>query len=323
MLGIGVVLLIQWYYTPVEIPHYTTPPQYHNLMEKIRFVTPASGISKKQKIVLEDNYRIHALDSEESSVPYCAGEDDKRFNELKNAFEGDKKYIWSLRGGYGSLRLFNELSIMKKPEYEKIVIGYSDITFLHLFLHQKWGWHTIHAAMPLEMINSQKNPKNFSLLFDILEKRKGVIEYDNIIPLNKLARDTTSITSSLTGGNLTIINTSMGTPWQIDAKNKILFIEDNNNKGYILDRDLTHLRQSGVLSHVNALIIGTISGTEEQHIKYAINDFLQHVNIPVYAAHFIGHGVDNYPLPLGYPTKISKIPGENNYTLSIKYDFEE
>ena len=227
----ALVLMLMWYQTPSEIPHYALSTQYHELIGSMGFVAPASGITKKQKMILAGHYAIQAKDNEASSMPYCAASDAARFNDLKDVLEGNKKYVWSIKGGYGSLRLFDALSAMKKPDYEKIMIGYSDRTFMHLFLQQQWGWHAIHAAMPIEMIHSRKNPNNFSLLFDMLKKEIGIIQYDDLVPLNKQAREATSIASTLTGGNLTIITKSIGTPWQIDAKDKILFIEDNNNKG--------------------------------------------------------------------------------------------
>ena len=289
-------------------------------MKNITFIEPASGISPEERDTLRKQLHINLPEKAPSTVPYCAGDETARYDELMAALHQEKPYIWALRGGYGSLKLFHALASTPKPPREKIIIGYSDITFLHLFLGQKWGWHTIHGAMPIEILNKKKNNDNFSILLDILEKEKGTVTYKNLIPLNQAAKNAHTIDAVLIGGNLTIISHSLGTPWQLNAANKILFLEDNNNKGYALDRYFIHLEQSGALKDIKAILLGTLMHTDE-HGDYAVHDFVKNTSIPCYSANFIGHGDNNYPLPLGFATQIASNTEHDNYSLSIDYDF--
>ncbi|MCB0392487.1 MAG: LD-carboxypeptidase, partial [Bdellovibrionales bacterium] len=82
----------------------------------------------------------------------CANSDEKRFVHLKKAlYAKDSKVIWSLRGGYGSLRLYPYLTKVKPPTKKKLFIGYSDTTAIHHFLNQKWNWQSLHGTMLEEM----------------------------------------------------------------------------------------------------------------------------------------------------------------------------
>src|SRR5207248_2342713 len=159
--------------------------------------------------------------------------------------------IWTLRGGYGSARLFNLLNTMKKPAKSKIFVGYSDATFLHLFL-SRWDWKTIHAAGAGELLDANKKAKNFLHLFDILSGKIKNINYNGFKALNNAAKSIDEIKSSITGGNLTILVHSLGTPWQLKGANKIVFVEDVGIRGYALDRAFNHLVQANAFKDVVA-----------------------------------------------------------------------
>lgn len=141
------------------------------------------------------------------------------------------------------------------------------------------------------------------MLDKIINTNKGEITYDNIKNENTLAKKSSLIKGLTIGGNLEMILSSIGTPWEIKAENKIVFLEETNVKGYSLDRAFTHLLQSNILKNAKAIVLGEFIGNEEQ-VKLAINSFIEESNIPVFKLNIFGHGKKNYPILLNVEAKI-------------------
>lgn len=221
--------------------------------------------------------------------------DKNRFQFLKHALQSKKSnVIWCLRGGYGSNRLVPELSKLKKPKKRKLLIGISDITSLHVFLNQIWGWPTLHASL-LERIGKSSLPAKVEKeLWDILHGRKNEIEFKNLKPLNKAARQKKILRGQVVGGNLTTLQSTLGTPWQLSTKNRFLFIEDLGERGYRVDRMLEHLKQAGMLKGCKGILVGHfIFGQEpdskKSRVMEAIIRFAQNTSLPVLAGVESGH----------------------------------
>jgi muramoyltetrapeptide carboxypeptidase len=242
--------------------------------------------------------------------PYHSDEDEVRFNDLKNAIYSDSKIIWCLRGGYGSARLLEKLSKLKKPKTAKILIGYSDITALHLFLNQKWGWQTIHGPMITSFSDAQFEKKCLTEIKNLLLTNKVQNEF-KLTPLNYAAETTKSIIAGeLLGGNLAMVQSLFGTRFELKAKDRIIFLEDVNEKGYQVDRMLNHLSMSGSLSKAKAIVLGDFSGGEESsgenNVPFALTRFALLQKIPVYRSSEFGHGKINRPLVIGKKYSILK-----------------
>jgi muramoyltetrapeptide carboxypeptidase len=242
--------------------------------------------------------------------PYHSDEDDVRFNDLKNAINSDSKIIWCLRGGYGSARLLERLSKLKRPKTAKILIGYSDITALHLFLNQKWGWETIHGPMITSFSDTQFEKKCLAEIKNLLLATKEQKEF-KLSPLNPFAeRSQTKVSGELIGGNLAMVQSLIGTSFELKGKDKIIFLEDVNEKGYQVDRMLNHLCMSGALSKAKAIILGDFSGGEEasgeNNVPFALTRFALSQKIPVYRSNEFGHGKINRPLVVGKKYSILK-----------------
>ena len=295
---------------------------------EITYIAPASWLSSDQWIkinkILSINKKINVKAMHNNSIPYHAADDTTRFNSLLSALNGDAKYLWCIRGGYGSARLLDDLQLIKKPKRQKILIGYSDITFLHLFFN-KWGWKTIHASMPSDLANEKINPKNFSLLAKILSYPKGKLSYQGLKPMNELAKNSKLTTGEILGGNLTLLENSLGTSWQIDGKNKIILIEDIGSDEYAIDRSLLHMQQAGVFSSAKAILFGKFIPKNNNNIDltYAIQRFAKLIKIPVFFSADFGHSSNNYPLPFGFTSTISENPNKKDFILNIPYDFSE
>jgi len=209
------------------------------------------------------------------------------------------KAIWAIRGGYGAAKIIPFLEQITPPIKPKLLLGFSDITALHLFLKNQWHWSSMHSAVINQLII---NPKLLTELEPIIFGKQTQINYD-LIPLNDLAKQSLSINSEITGGNLSIVQTSLATSWQINAKDKIIFLEEVGEQGYRIDRMLNQLLQAGIFDLAKAVIFGEITpplGIEPDLCGKAIENFAKKLNLPVLSLPIIGHNIEhNSPLPLG------------------------
>lgn len=265
--------------------------------QKVMLVAPASGTDPKRIEKLKSlNLLQIPEDFSASGMIYHSNSDEERLRLLKKALydpSGDT-VVWTLRGGYGSARLIEELKKLPKPKREKIFIGYSDITALHLFLSQHWNWHPIHGPGLDDLLNKDKDSQNFNSVLDIIAKKVDKIEIEHLKPLNQEATKAKRISGPITGGNMTMVQTSLGTDWQIDANHKILFLEDHKEQGYKLDRTLSHFKQAGILKNVKAIVFGDL-GDDETAI-FALERFAAETKIPIFKTDQFGHTKTNIPM---------------------------
>lgn len=239
----------------------------------------------------------------------CINSDEKRFAQLKDAlFNSESKAVWCLKGGYGCVRLISELEKLTKPPQQKLLIGFSDITVLHLFLQQKWNWQTLHGPGARQVALETIDHNTIQEIKNIIFGNQKIIEF-KLCSLNKAARQNIVTDTMITGGTLSLIQTSLGTSWQIDAKNKILFLEDCNERGYKVDRMLQHLKQAGAFSNIHAVIFGDFIGGQEPEgfslVEKVIQRFAHENNFPVLSCPDIGHGKVNRPLPFRTPANLA------------------
>jgi muramoyltetrapeptide carboxypeptidase len=284
---------------------------------KITVVAPASGIDSN---LLANLRNITALQLNidnncfNGKASFHSADNETRFLCLKNAiFAQDNNVIWTLRGGYGSAKLIPQLQLLAKPEKEKLFIGFSDMTALHLFFTQEWGWKTIHGNGIAEILKPDKERQNFSKIAKIISGASKQARISGLIPYNTVAKSSKQISGKLTGGNLTIVQTSIGTSWQIQTVGKILFLEDTDFQPYRLDRVLYHLQQAGLLDNVTAIIFGTF-GSDNSNILSVLGNFAATLNIPVFKSNRFGHGKINDPIIYNCQSKIL-LSGENQFEL--------
>ncbi|MEQ9115279.1 MAG: LD-carboxypeptidase [Rickettsiales bacterium] len=216
----------------------------------------------------------------------------------------DSKAIWCLRGGYGAAKIVPELEKINLSKHNKPIIGYSDITALHLYLSSKYDFRTVHGRNLSEFftkkISSIEKENITSLLFENGFDLK-------MMPLNTYAKkESLNIEAAIIGGNLTLVTNSLATDWQISTKDKILLLEDAFEEKYRIDRSLNHLYQAGVFDKVKAVIFGDIELKEEKSqntrgldVEEFIMDFIKKLNVPVYHTPQIGHGKINNPVVFG------------------------
>lgn len=244
------------------------------------------------------------------SCPYYASNDQQRYDDFIDATQAsDSKAIWCVRGGYGTTRLMPHLLNAPIPQTPKLLLGYSDVTALHILVNHYWNWTSLHAPVLLQAINHTLDQIYFDKVKEILLGQTTEIAFKNLMPLNQAARSNKTIHSSMTGGNLSLLQTSLGTNWQINPAKQIIFIEEIAERGYRLDRMFTHLTQAGIFTQAEAVILGDFTGGDEEtgqnFIPYAISEFAQSLPIPVLQLTGIGHGKSNLPLPLYSKTSLT------------------
>lgn len=225
----------------------------------------------------------------------------RKQNFYEALFANDSKAIWFIRGGYGTSKLLKDLSKNNPPKHPKLLIGYSDINTIHLWVNKFWNWSSLHARILYEFLN-QQNISDFELTAQVILGKSESISFDNLLPLNKAAQTSQIIRSSITGGTIQVLQSGIGLDWQFIADNKILFFEEIFDRGVRIERTLYHFSQLGLLKKAKAILFGDIVCGSELDGTYAcdaaIKYFASSLDIPVLSITNIGHNGRNMPLPL-------------------------
>ena len=186
---------------------------------------------------------------------YFAAPLDQQWEHFKKALYSDAKVIWCLRGGYGSMRLIPLLEKLTPPKTPKLLIGFSDITALHIFFNQKWNWPTLHARTISQLHPDWELTEEHQSLVDLLFGRINQINFKNLTPLNQAAEEVKTLEGTILGGNLRIIQSSLGTSWEIKPKGKIQHVDGlslvpiiqrkNSNQNRFFTWHYPHMRTNG------------------------------------------------------------------------------
>lgn len=234
---------------------------------------------------------------------YLAGSDSRRLDELKELLTNPNiKALFFARGGYGMLRLLPQIKKEWIPKEPKIVLGYSDITSLLLYLMDQHQWVTFYGPVVAKDLGSHLDEFTREKLQTCLLSKQALPSYSSP-DLNIIREGTAS--GILTGGCLSLIVASLGTPFEIHTKGKILFMEDINEKPYAVDRMLTQFKMAGKLDGVQGIICGSfVNGGNTDFIREAIEDVLSDFKGPILFNFPAGHGQSKLTLPLGIQTTL-------------------
>jgi len=238
----------------------------------------------------------------------CSNCDEVRFQHLKEAlYAKDSKAIWCVRGGYGSLRLIPHLLKLKSPKMRpKLFIGLSDITSLHAFLNQKWGWPTVHGPLLERLGRRAALPKFERELKKLVFGEITRIRFSNLKALNEAAVRDGVVRGKVSGGNLIVLQSSLGTKasWQTDGR--ILFFEDVGERGYRVDRVLEQFTQAGLFRRARAIVFGQFTESHERDgrdlVPLVIKRFAKTMKIPVFSGLQSGHDIIQRPVPFETPS---------------------
>jgi muramoyltetrapeptide carboxypeptidase len=239
--------------------------------------------------------------------PFLSHHPDKRFTDLKKAiYAKDSDIIWAYRGGSGSAELLPLLDTLSPPSSPKLFLGFSDVTSLHIYFNQQWKWPTYHGPGAGQMINGLIDNHSLNAVQKLL--RGELLSFAPLTPFNTYSKNLSALSGVITGGNLSIIIHTLGTPYQIQTENKILLLEDVNEPAYKIRRMLVHLKQAGIFHHITALLLGEFISSDtrqKQYIEDEIQEFAHQQNFPVFKTNSVGHGKTNYVTPLGLPCTFS------------------
>ena len=248
---------------------------------------------------------------------YLAGTDASRAEELMRYFESPEiQGVVSLRGGYGCSRLIPLLDKKRLRRQCKVFMGFSDMTTLHLFFGRRFGWVTLHGPMATSQSLADMTPDRGEHLRRLWTDPGYLPEFS--FPEMQAWHHGTA-EGGLTGGCLSIIVASLGTPYEIQTEGKILFLEDHGEEPYRLDRMITQLHLAGKLDGVAGLLLGTFGGCAPEKGDYTAADTLrelfENMNVPIMSNFPAGHGADNWPFPLGLPVRLD---ADNNHIQFLK-----
>jgi len=254
-----------------------------------------------------NNWGLEVVLGESTTADHTqfAGDDALRLRDFQKALNNpDIKAIFCGRGGYGTVRIIDQLDFSAFLKSPKWIVGFSDVTYLHSLLNNQLYVQSLHAAMPstyastdteaIEAIRkalfgepfeypTTNNPNN----------RKGVME------------------GTVIGGNLSILYSITGTRSGFDSSGKILFIEDLDEYIYHIDRMLINLKRSGKLDKLAGLLVGGMSDLKDHDIPFGLTVeemILEHCaesNFPILFDFPAGHIAQNWPIVLGKKMRLT------------------
>lgn len=240
---------------------------------------------------------------------YLAGEDKARAEDIMDMFlDKDVDMILCIRGGYGSMRTLPYIDFDVIKNNPKIFVGFSDITtYLNVFFN-KAGLITFHGPMASSNLEDEYTLKSF---LDTLMKgnRKYIIK--NPPKIDMKCEISGNASGDIVGGNLSLISNTIGTPYEVNFKNNILFIEDVHEEPYSIDRMLTHLLLCGKLQECSGFILGQFKNCTLPHyerslrLEEVIKDTILSLNKPTISNFMSGHDYPKLTLPIGAKAHIN------------------
>ncbi|MDW8301929.1 MAG: LD-carboxypeptidase [Bacteroidia bacterium] len=281
-----------------------TIPPYLKVGDTVALVAPAKKISAD----LIEN-AIHILQSWGLNVQlgknvqneyyWFAGTDTERAQDLQEALNSPQaKAIIALRGGYGTSRIIEQLDFSTFIHHPKWVVGFSDITILHAKISQ-FNITSIHGTMPI-LFDEANDPISLQTLRAALFGELSTYTIPSHAQNRKGAAK-----GKLVGGNLSLLHAAIGTSYDLDTTNKILFIEDIDEYAYHIDRMMIHLKHAGKLDKIVGLIVGYMTNIKESEEKFfgkdayqIIAEIVSEYSYPVCFGFPAGHEPNNYALYL-------------------------
>lgn len=314
--------------------------------DTIMFIAPAGELDEVRMNRAKDRleargYRVIQRDDLFEKWGYLAGSDERRAEELMQAFTNPKvKAIFPGTGGYGTSRILDLIDYDVIRANPKILIGFSDITGLHLAINRNAGLVTYHSPNPMWGLGSVSYMTPFSeeYFFKAIEapspnnsssnslSNSSELDldtgYDIIIPEdvpNSIPLNGSKASGRLVGGNLSLISSLIGTPGEIDTTDAVLYVEDVREAPYRMDRMLMQLKLAGKLDTLKAAVLGKFTRVEareqsntrdpEFSVNGVLRQYFEPLGIPVLMNYPAGHYQHNATLPLG---AMVEVDADNN-----------
>ncbi|MHB8501034.1 MAG: S66 peptidase family protein [Candidatus Acidiferrales bacterium] len=186
---------------------------------------------------------------------YFAGSESGRRDEFLSEIERvDVNALVAVRGGYGSNYLLDNLDL-RRPEEAKVILGYSDLTSLQAYLWKRYGWVGFYGPMLAAGLDAgagvAKGYDRESLLAAV-----GKTDSGWSLRLRGETMSGGETEGRVLGGCMTLVETTLGTPWELETRGSILLLEDRGMKPWQIDRSLMHLKQAGKFEGVRGIVLG-------------------------------------------------------------------
>jgi len=253
---------------------------------------------------------------------YLAGNDDQRVEELNQAIRDPLvRGIFPVRGGFGLTRILDRVDFEALRRDPKVVTGYSDITAFHLANARLARVISFHSPMPMSNLARADLPeyafanRSFERMLLVTKYPKSMVGEPIGVPEGHPVKTLHGgkAQGRLIGGNLTLVCSTMGTPYAIEPAGAILFLEDVHEEAYRVDRMLSQLRLSGVLDSVAGIVMGRFTYKEpsdELKIGSVIDEYMKWVRCPVITNFPVGHVPENATLPFGATVEVDADQGK-------------
>ena len=311
---------------PVRNPRIL--PQRLKKGDLIGLVTPGGPINKEQLeetiIKLENlGFRTYYRDSVLSEYGYFAGPDQERAHELMHMFSSEEvDAIWCVRGGYGSIRILNLLDFELIKKNPKVFIGYSDITALLTSIYEQAGLVTYHGPLGISDFNEFSLLSMEKVIMDPGSRyrfpyERGIDSEENP-EFDRYTIHGGKAEGELIGGNISVLDSMIGSRFEPDFENKIVYLEEIEEKTYRVDKMLFHLLEATNLKKAAGIVMGVMSDcniNDEPRLtlKEAIADLLEPLEIPVSYGLSFGHIKKMVTIPNGIKARLNA--GRNSLKL--------
>ena len=237
------------------------------------------------------------------ALRYLAASDEERGRRVREALaRDDVRAVLAVRGGYGAARLHRHVDLRAVVAKPKIFVGFSDVTiFLNRLVQEAdlVAYHGPMIAADLPRISDAGRERFRRFLFGQDGWWDGAVR--------EVWRDGDA-DGRLVGGCLSLLVTTLGTPYEIDTEGAILFLEDVAEKPYRIDRMLSHMRDAGKFEHVRGMVLGPLldcdGGEGPALLREIFLDILGDVDFPILYGLDAGHGTNNVVLPFGCRARV-------------------
>lgn len=275
-------------------------------------IAPASSTCEHREVelgkrILEDlGFRVVVAPAALNKYRYLAGTDTDRLSSLIDMFlDPGVDGLLCLRGGYGSMKLLPLIDYQILRNHPKILVGYSDITALQLAIWKYTGLVTFSGPMLVSDFGREAEEYTINHFYRAIT---SPVALGVIPPAPGIKRDVIRpgrARGRLLGGNLTLIAATLGTPYEIDTRGAILFLEDVDEQPYRVDRMLQQLRLAGKFNSVAGVVFGEFvrceANKEEDSFSLieVLKEAMKDTHVPCFYGLATGHGINKATLPLG------------------------
>ncbi len=285
-------------------------PKKLNRGDTVGIICPSSPITEERKAqcvsALESlGYKVKAADNlTHNHGGYMAGSGRERGMWINRMFaDPEVDAIFCVRGGDGGSRCMEYIDLDIVRNNPKIFVGYSDITSMHMYFNQKAGLVTFHGPMVSSNIVDKFDEETSAAFFSAL---CGEDHYDFVNPAGipvKVMKEGKAA-GPVIGGNLSLISAAMGTPYEMDSKGKIVFIEEVSESITKIEKWMYHLKNAGKFKDCAGILLGqftdiTNSDMPEYTVIDCISEILADVSVPVMYNLQSGHGEKIITVPFG------------------------